>query len=309
MGIPTFAGSGSRVFPEKGIRPSDVLDKIKTKLLNQGVQFHMQHELAGFDNTRHVTFKNQEQEITLEADYIVFALGGASWPKTGSNGSWRSVFEAMDIATNPFQSSNCGIDINWPEAVSLFHSGKPLKNIQLSVNDFKVPGEAVITDYGMEGSAVYQLVPVIRNMLNKKIPLHICIDFKPLNTLEHLLQKTAGKNVRTNEYGQLFNLSPAQMAIIKSYTTKDTFMSLPEFISSIKNLAIPVDSLRPVEEAISTVGGIDPGEVNDDFSLKKYPWIYVAGEMLDWDAPTGGFLIQGCFSMAYHAAKSIMGRE
>ena len=309
MGIPTFSGSGGRVFPEKGIRPSDVLDKIKTKLLNQGVQFHMQHELAGFDNTRHVTFKNQEQEITLEADYIVFALGGASWPKTGSNGSWRSVFEARDIATNPFQSSNCGIDINWPEAVSLFHSGKPLKNIQLSVNDFKVPGEAVITDYGMEGSAVYQLVPVIRNMLNKKIPLHICIDFKPLNTLEHLLQKTVGKNVRTNEYGQLFNLSPAQMAIIKSYTTKDTFLSIPEFISSIKNLAIHVDSLRPVEEAISTVGGIDPGEVNDDFSLKKYPWIYVAGEMLDWDAPTGGFLIQGCFSMAYHAAKSIMGRE
>jgi hypothetical protein len=177
------------------------------------------------------------------------------------------------------------------------------------VNDFKVPGEAVITDYGMEGSAVYQLIPVIRNMLNKNIPVHICIDFKPLNTVEQLVQKTVGKNVRANEYGQLFNLSSAQMAIIKSYTTKDTFLSLPEFISSIKNLAIPVDSLRPVEEAISTVGGIDPGEVNDDFSLKKYPWIYVAGEMLDWDAPTGGFLIQGCFSMAYHAAKSIMGRE
>jgi hypothetical protein len=309
MGIPTFVGSGGRVFPEKGIRPIDVLDKIKKKLLNQGVQFHMQHELAGFDNTRHVTFKNQEQEITLEADYIVFALGGASWPKTGSTGSWCSVFESMGIVTTPFQSSNCGIDINWPEAVSMYHSGKPLKNIHLSVNDFKVPGEAVITDYGMEGSAVYQLIPVIRNMLNKNIPVHICIDFKPLNTVEQLVQKTVGKNVRANEYGQLFNLSPAQMAIIKSYTTKDTFLSLPEFISSIKNLAIPVDSLRPVEEAISTVGGIDPGEVNDDFSLKKYPWIYVAGEMLDWDAPTGGFLIQGCFSMAYHAAKSIMGRE
>jgi len=309
MGIPTFTGSGGRVFPEKGIRPIDVLDKIKTKLFNQGVQFHMQHELAGFDNNRHVTFKNQEQEITLEADYIIFALGGASWPVTGSNGLWRSVFESMDIAINPFQSSNCGIDINWPETVSLHHAGKPLKNIQLSVNNSKVPGEAVITDYGMEGSAVYQLVPVIRKLLNNDLPVTVHVDFKPSNTGVQLLQKPVGKNVRTNEYGQLFNLSPAQMAIIKSYTTKESFQSLPEFISSIKNLAIPVDSLRPVEEAISTVGGVDPGEVNDDFSLKKYPWIYVAGEMLDWDAPTGGFLIQGCFSMGHYAATSILAKE
>jgi predicted flavoprotein YhiN len=215
----------------------------------------------------------------------------------------------MGIAINPFQSSNCGININWPEAVSLYHSGKPLKNMQLSVNESRVPGEAVITDYGMEGSAVYQLVPVIRNLLNNNLPVTVHVDFKPSNTAEQLLQKTGGKNVRTNEYGQLFNLSPAQMAIIKSYTTKESFLSLPQFIGSIKNLAIPVESLRPVEEAISTVGGVDPGEVNDDFSLKKYPWIYVAGEMLDWDAPTGGFLIQGCFSMGHYAARSILAKE
>jgi uncharacterized flavoprotein (TIGR03862 family) len=309
MGIPTFAGSGGRVFPEKGIRPVDILDKIKTKLLNQGVQFHMQHELTGFDNNRHITFKNQEQETTFEADYIVFAMGGASWPKTGSDGSWRTVFESMGIKTNPFQPSNCGINIKWPDAVRLFHSGKPLKNIQLSVNDIKVPGEAVITDNGMEGSAVYQLVPAIRNLLNKNLPVTVYVDFKPSNTEEQLLRKTEGKNVRTKDYGRLFNLSPAQMAVIKSYTTKESFLSLPGFVSSIKQVAIHVDSMRPVEEAISTIGGIDPGEVNDDFALKKYPWIYVVGEMLDWDAPTGGFLIQGCVSMGNYAAKSIMSKE
>ena len=308
MDIPTFVGSSGRVFPEKGIRPIDVLDKIRAKLLKQGVQFHPDHELVGFDSNRNVTFKSQDQTVTQEADFILFALGGASWPKTGSNGSWRTIFESMGIETNPFQPSNCGININWPDAVRHYHAGKPVKNIRLSVNDKKVAGETVITDYGMEGNAVYQLVPAIRNMLNNDIPAHIYVDFKPLNTEEQLLQKTKGKNFRTNEYGGLFNLNAVQMAIIKSFTSRDNFLSLPGFISSIKQLAIPVDSLRPVEEAISTIGGIDLKEVNDDFSLKKYPWIYAVGEMLDWDAPTGGFLLQGCFSMGHYAARSILGK-
>jgi len=306
MGIPTFVGSSGRVFPEKGFRPIDVLNKIRARLMAQGVQIHPEHELAGFDNNRHVTLENHDKEIVLEADYILFALGGASWPGTGSDGSWRSIFESMGIGTNPFQSSNCGININWPEAVRQYHAGKPVKNIRLSAEDAEVLGEVVITDYGMEGNGIYQLVPAMRNILNKNIPVQIYVDFKPSNTEEQLLQKTTGKNVSTKEYGQLFNLSSAEMAIIKSCTSKENFLSPSGFISSIKKLAIPVDSLRPVEEAISTIGGIDLNEVNDDFSLKKYPWIYTIGEMLDWDAPTGGFLIQGCFSMGHYAAKSIL---
>ncbi len=309
MGISTFVGSSGRVFPEKGIKPIDVLNKIKAKLITQGVQFYTQHEFVGFDNNRHITFKNQEQEIVLEADYIIFALGGASWPVTGSNGLWRAVFESMGIATQPFQPSNCGINICWPEAVGKYHAGKPIKNIRLFTNDSEVKGEAVITNYGMEGNAVYPLVPAIRTMLNANIPATIYIDFKPKNTGEQLLQKIKGKVVRTKDYGQLFNLSTVQLAIIKAYTNKDSFFSVTEFIGNIKKLAIPVDSLRPVEEAISTIGGIQLEEVNDDFSLKKYPWIYTIGEMLDWDAPTGGFLLQGCFSMGNYAAKSILGKE
>ncbi len=165
------------------------------KLVKQGVQFHTQHEFVGFNNKRCVTLKNQKQEIVLEADYILFALGGASWPDTGSDGSWRPVFESMGIATKPFQSSNCGININWPDSVRIGHAGKPVKNIRLSVNDFEVDGEVVITNYGMEGNAVYRLVPVIRNMLNTMIyPASITIDFKPLNTGEQLLQKIKGKS-------------------------------------------------------------------------------------------------------------------
>ena len=309
MDISTFVGSSNRVFPEKGIRPIDVLNKIKAKLIKQDVQFHTQHEFIGFDNTRHILLKNQGKEIKLEADYILFALGGASWPVTGSDGSWRTIFESMGIATIPFQASNCGINISWPEAIRQSHAGKPIKNIKLFTNESEIMGEAVITNYGLEGNAVYPMIPAIRHMLNTNTQATIYIDFKPSNTEEQLLQKIKGKDLKPKDYGQVFNLSTAQLALIKAYTSKDCFLSVTGFISSIKKLAIPVDSLRPVEEAISTIGGIALAEVNDDFSLKKYPWIYTIGEMLDWDAPTGGFLLQGCFSMGNYAAKSILGKE
>lgn len=308
IGIPTFVGSSGKVFPEKDIKPIDVLNRIKEKLLKQGVQFHTQHEFIGFDENKRITFKYQEQEIVVEADYIIFGLGGASWSVTGSNGLWRTVFETMGIATKPFQSSNCGINISWSEAVRQYHAGKPLKNIKLFTNDSEVKGEAIITDYGMEGNAVYQLVPSIRNMLNANIPTYVFIDFKPRNTAEQLLLKTEGKNITTKDYVQIFNLNTVELAIIKACTDKDTFLSIIGFISSIKKLPIPIDSLRPVEEAISTIGGIQLDEVNDDFSLKKYPWIYTIGEMLDWDSPTGGFLIHGCFAMGNYAARSIMAK-
>jgi len=309
MGIPTYIGSSGRIFPEKDIKPIDILNKIRAKLMKQGVQFHTQHEFIGFEKFRQITLRNQEQKIVLEADIIIFALGGASWPVTGSNGSWRAIFESMGIATNPFQSSNCGINICWPATVRQSHAGKPIKNIRLFTKDYEVKGEALITETGLEGNAVYPLVPSIRKMLNANSPAILHIDFKPTNTEEQLLQKIKGKEVKTKDYGQIFNLSTTQLAIIKAYTNKECFQSVSGFISSIKNLVVPVDSLRPVEEAISTIGGIRPEEVNDDYSLKKYHWIYTIGEMLDWDAPTGGFLIQGCFSMGHYVAKSILEKE
>lgn len=309
MDISTYVGSSGRVFPAIGFKPIEILNKIREKLLKQGVQMYTQHEFVGFDANKHVTLIHQGQEMVLEADYILFALGGASWPVTGSSGSWRPSFEAMGIATHPFQSSNCGLNINWPEAFREHHAGKPIKNIRLSATGFEVKGEAVITRYGMEGNAVYPLVPVLRTQLQANEPATICIDFKPSNTEEQLLQKTTGQEVNTKDYGRIFNLNSVQMALIKAYTTKDHFLSVTGFIHSLKNLVVPVDSLRPVEEAISTVGGIDLDEVTETFSLKKYPWIYVLGEMLDWDAPTGGFLLQGCFSTGNYAARSILNKE
>jgi uncharacterized flavoprotein (TIGR03862 family) len=309
MGVPTYTGSSGRVFPEKDIRPIDVLNKIKEKLTRQGVEIYTGHAFVGFDDRRNITFRHGEREMVLSADYILFALGGASWPVTGSNGVWKAAFETMGIGTVAFQSSNCGVNIRWPDALAQNHAGKPLKNIRLFTHDKEELGEAIITHYGMEGNAVYPVVPSLRATLRNHGEATLCIDFKLGNTVEQLLQKINGRDVKASDYGEIFHLTTAQLAIIKAFTTKNDYLSPTEFVRKLKNLSVPVDSLRPLEEAISSVGGVRVEEMEDDFSLKKYPWIYAFGEMVDWDAPTGGFLLQGCFSMGHFVASSIIKRE
>jgi len=168
----------------------------------------------------------------------------------------------------------------------------------------------MITGYGLEGNVIYPLVPEIRKAFSANEDVKIILDLKPFNTEEQLLQKVEGKtSARTKNYAEIFNLSNLQLAIIKAFTSKETFLSPELFAGSLKKICLPVQSLRPVEEAISTVGGIDLNEMNADFSFKKRPDCFAVGEMLDWDAPTGGFLIQGSFSMGHWAGKKILERE
>lgn len=298
LGIPTFIGTSGRVFPEKGIKPIQVLKKIKDRLVEKGVNFFFHHEFIGFDKKCNVIVKNEKDEFTLEADFFIFSLGGASWSVTGSDGKWTSAFEKIGIKTNPFQASNCGLNIDWPEHLKTHHAGKPLKNIKIKINDFEVKGEATITDYGLEGNAIYPLIWKVREAFSEGSTPTLNIDFKPLNSKDKLLEKIKNKTAKTKAFAQALNLNSTQVALIKSFSDKNNFLEPLVFIDSVKHLQIPIQSLRPIEEAISTVGGIDLNEVNPNFSLKKYPSIFVIGEMLDWDAPTGGFLLQGCFSMA-----------
>lgn len=306
LGVPTFVGTSGRVFPEKGIRPAEVLNQITARLEAKGVRIHTENEVIGFDTQQQVVFKNPEGETTLKADYIILGLGGASWPETGSNGAWRGLFKQIGIRTLPFQSSNCGVNVGWPESILQFHCGKPVKNVRLFNETTSVQGELLITDYGLEGNAVYRLVPALRDRLNAQGQASLHIDFKPLNPTEQLLHKVRGRNIPTRSYAELFHLSPVQLALIKAFSSRATYADPEHFVALLKDLEIPVLSLRPVEEAISVVGGVALEELNPDFSLKRYPWIYVTGEMADWDAPPGGFLLQGCFSMGHFAASAIL---
>ena len=305
LNIPTYIGTSGRVFPEKGIKPIDVLNNIKQGVLAQGVQFYTEHTFTGFNAQHQPIIKHKEESFPIEADYCVFALGGASWPVTGSNGIWREAFEAIGVITLPFQSSNCGVNVQWPLHLQQY-AGKPLKNIAISVNEKTIKGEALITEYGLEGNAIYPVIPAIREALNRDSQASLLIDLKPNNTIEELLQKTKGNTLKPKEYANVFNLSALQLAILKAYTSKETYVNANSFVHSLKSISIPVVSLRPLEEAISTVGGIAFDQLNPDFSLKQYPNLFITGEMMDWDAPTGGFLLQACFSTAHYAAKSII---
>lgn len=369
LGIPTYEGTSGKVFPEKGMDASNVLKKITDSLLARGVTIYVNHRLTGF--TGHTTTGYAEDTLTgingdmrftfdihdtgLEehrivhygADFAVLALGGASWPLTGSDGRWVEMFREHGIPTLPFQPSNCGINIDWHSAVREYHAGKPLKNLVISVettnvnaiatdsentNDNSIhlvdklstsvgtntisadkkitstahnnsKGEALITDYGLEGTAIYPLIPLIRQLLAEGVKPLLAVDFKPMNTQGQLSKKISGK--KSSSYGKALALDSAQMAVIKAFTSKEEFMDPLRFCEAVKNLTVPVQSLRPVEEAISVVGGIDLTDLGDEFSLRKFPCIFSIGEMVNWDAPTGGYLLQGCFSMGAYVANII----
>lgn len=301
LGIPTYVGSSGRVFPERGIKPAEVLKAIMERLKKKGVHIHMQHSFVGFDEKVRPVFEHQGSRISVDADRTLFALGGASWAKTGSTGEWLAHFESIGLRTVPFQASNCGVEVDLPEAMSV-HAGKPLKNISITVGERTIRGEATITEYGLEGNAIYPIVPLIRAQLQNGGTAELILDLKPDSTLDELRAKYQDSS--WNERMAALNMDRASVALVKAFTPKERYL-VGYLAEDIKALRLSISKLRPIEEAISTVGGIAMEEVAEDFSLIKHPHLYVAGEMLDWDAPTGGFLLQGAFSTGYAAAQAI----
>ena len=306
LNIPTFVGTSQRVFPKEGIKPIQVLNNILERLKENNVKILTKHRFTSFNKNFLPQIIHNGNTSVVHADFYIFGLGGASWSTTGSDGAWLNAFKNVGIRTNFFQPSNCGINISWPQHIKKYHLGKPLKNISITIENKTFLGEAVVTDYGLEGNVIYQTISIIRELLNKNKKVIIKIDFKPFNSKEQLLKKILDKRYTSKDYSKILNINKLELSLIKEYTTKNNYTNKELFILSLKSLQIPVKSLRPIEEAISTVGGIDINELNNDFSLKKFPNVFTIGEMVDWDAPTGGFLLQGCFSMGYYAAKSII---
>lgn len=302
LGIPTYVGSSGRIFPKKGIKPIEVLNALKQRMVQQKVSIYLEHEMIDF-NKDSICFKNKTSTISKEFDTCILALGGASWSITGSDGHWTRLISKNNIKTSDFEPSNCGVLVDYNNKPIIEHIGIPLKNIRITVQDSIVKGEAVISSYGLEGNAIYPLASTIGTLLTKG-KTKMSIDLKPFNTEKELTSKLTS-TLQPKNYGYVFKLNKAQIALIKSFTDKETYLNPSSFVKSIKKLDIPIEGLRPIEEAISTTGGIPLEELNLDLSLKKIPNIYIAGEMFDWDTITGGFLLQGCFATGYFVAKNI----
>lgn len=298
LGIPTYVGSSGRVFPEQGIKPIEVLQALRQRLQDRGVQIHLHHEWRGLNMAGQLHFDHQGATVGVDADAVILALGGASWSKTGSDGAWLPSLEALGVPLQPFAPSNCGVNVAWPEAFTKQFAGTPLKNIALRVGEQVQKGEVLITEYGLEGNALYPLVPALRQDLKTESSTSLIINLKPYSSLDKLQKKITEQRTKTKNYLYTLRISKAALALAKQYTTKAEYMQALEFAKAIQQLSIPIKGLRPIEEAISTVGGVDLEGLTPNFELRTRPKWYAIGEMLDWDAPTGGFLLQGCFSTA-----------
>ncbi len=304
LGIETFVGTSKRVFPKKGIKPIQVLKAFEQLCINHNVKFQFGYTWKGWKD-KALFFENHlQQSFVTCPDIVVFALGGASWKVTGSDGTWLNFFNEKQITTVPFLPSNCAYQINWDATLIHKHAGSALKNCCFSCNEQSKKGEVVVTKFGIEGNAVYALSPNIREELMKQRKALLFIDFKPEFSKEDILLRFQ-RFKKTNMKSFLkdcLHLTDLQIDLLKNATNKETYNSINLIADKIKSFEVTIIDFSPIDQAISTVGGIHLDELNPHLELKKLPNHYCIGEMIDWDAPTGGYLLQACFSMGKYLA-------
>ena len=304
--IPTFLGSSNRVFPAKELKPIDVLNKIIKHLTAKDVQFKLDTQWTGWNTKGHLCFNDSED---IESDITVFALGGASWKVTGSDGSWSDTFIERGINVLPFRAANCAFHIDWDKNFIHTHAGKPLKNIALKYKKQSSKGELVVSEFGLEGNALYALSRSLQDELLTKKSVRIKLDLKPTMTVSQIKAKYKKSKLTkvTDILKEDLSLDRTAVALIKQYSDKETFMDIDQLAKIIKAVPITLTAADDIDKAISTLGGIALDEVDTNFQLNKMPNTYAIGEMLDWYAPTGGYLLQGCFSMGFSLAENLNG--
>ena len=297
LGAETFAASTGRVYPRE-LKAAPLLRRWVQRLRELGVAFEMRHRWTGLGPGAPLELHFESRVI--HADAAILALGGGSWPETGSDGTWTSILEKLGIGITPLAPANCGWEFPWPPGMLATAEGKPLKNIVVRAGDVETPGELLVTRHGLEGGAIYQLGPALRAM---KEPA-ISIDFKPSFTTGQLAAKMDSvKRDFTNEARVRWKLGDAAIAILESRGPFDSATSLAH---ETKNCVLRLTGPRPLAEAISTAGGVGWDELDAGLMLRKLPGVFVAGEMIDWEAPTGGYLIQGCFATGDRAARAAL---
>jgi uncharacterized flavoprotein (TIGR03862 family) len=301
LGIETFVASTGRVYPRE-MKAAPLLRRWVERLRQAGVTFAPRHRWTGFAHSSGaaLSFQSEHGTTSFEADAAILALGGGSWPDTGSDGHWTSILSADGICVAPLAPANCGWECGWPESVLEVAEGAPLKSIAVSAGGQRVLGELLITRYGLEGGAIYQLGHVLRAQTEPAIE----IDFKPTVPIEKLLAKLGP--IRRNllpEAEQRWKLPPPAVALLQ---TLPTFSTPEELARAVKAFPLALDRPRPLVEAISSAGGVSWSEVDESLMLHRRPGVFVAGEMLDWEAPTGGYLIHGSFTTGALAARGAL---
>ncbi|WP_336175136.1 TIGR03862 family flavoprotein [Acinetobacter ursingii] len=304
LGIESYIGSSGRIFPNE-MKAAPLLRAWLKRLHEREVKFHYRHQVLAIQNqSLTVLDLVQQQQNHITADAIVMACGAVSWPQLGSDGKWQNWLDASII--QPFIASNVGVLVNWSSYLQPIF-GQPLKRIQAWVQG-QTPqfGEMVISHYGLEGGLVYRCNRDLREAMQTQGPAILYLDLLPDLSQEQILQKLQqGKKQSLNTLWQKIGLDKTKIALIRDVVSKNDWNDAIKMAQHIKQIAVQIQGFRPIEEAISCAGGIRLDALNKHLMLKNSPYIFACGEMLDWDAPTGGYLLNACLATGRTAAQGV----
>ncbi len=314
LGEPPFVGTSGRVFPAS-FRTTPLLRAWLKRLDDLGVRFALRHRWQGWDAKGHPIFVAPDGFVHPEVDALILVLGGASWPRLGSDGNWTDILEKEGIGLAPLRPANCGFCVPWSENFRSRFAGEPIKGAIFSHDALHQRGEAVVTERGIEGGAIYALSASLRDAIlkNGETTLHIALrsDLSPEEIEERLRKSSEGrKPTLSNLLRKALKLPPVAIGLLYESrlhaATALSVLSQCELAELVNAVPIRLTGIAPIARAISTAGGIPFDEIDDNFMLRKKPGVFVAGEMLDWEAPTGGYLLQACFSTGAAAARGAL---
>jgi hypothetical protein len=312
LGQPTFTGSSGRVFP-KAMKASPLLRAWLRRLDSQGVRFVFRHRWAGWDEDGRLSFETPDGPRSAEARATVLALGGASWPRLGSDGAWVATLAAKGVAITPLQPANCGFTVAWSKVFRDRFEGHPLKGAALSFGAHTVRGEAMITKTGIEGGAVYALSADLRETVIEAGQTTLHAALRPDLEMKDLIARLSaprGKQSFSNWLRKAAHLSSVAIGLLQeaAFAAGESLSSLStaSLAGLINAVPIKLSGIAPIARAISTAGGISFGELDSDFMIRRLPGTFAAGEMLDWEAPTGGYLLQASFATGAAAGRGVL---
>lgn len=310
LGSETFIGSSGRVFPRE-MKASPLLRAWRRRLELQGVTIRPRHRWRGLapcsDGVQ--WFETPEGEVAVPCDAVLVALGGASWPRLGSDGRWMPDFADAGIAVSPFRPANCGFELAWSPAFRERFAGVPVKSVVATSDAGAVQGEFVIGRHGIEGSLVYAHAAALRDRLEREGRAVLTLDLAPgrdVGRLAEALGAQSHKMSLSNRLRKAAGLDPVKIGLLREFGLPDGGAQPHALAAAIKALALPVLRPRPIEEAISTAGGVRFEALDARFMLVSHPGVFAAGEMLDWEAPTGGYLLTACLATGRAAAEGLL---
>ena len=310
LGIDTFVGSSGRVFPSD-MKAAPLLRAWLKRLRDSGVQIHTRQRWQGWNEDGQLRLACPLGETLLEPAATLLALGGGSWARLGSNGAWVPLLEARGVTIASLQPANCGFEVaGWSQHLVEKFAGVPLKTVSLALpGEPPRRGEFVLTATGIEGSLVYALSADIRETINKNGSATVLLDLLPDRTPEQIvtaLARPRGSQSMAKHLHRQLKLDGAKAALLRELTAAETFQNLHALAAAIKALPIRLVRPRPLDEAISSAGGVPFEELDENLMLRQLPGVFCAGEMLDWEAPTGGYLLTACFATGRAAAEGML---